>query len=219
MRKYVVYTRVSTDEQGKSGLGLEAQHRDIELFLANYSDVPWQVVGRFEDVASGGDNDRPQFNEAVACAKRTGAELLVAKLDRLSRKVSTLASLMDDKRLQIRVACMPNADKFALHIYAALAEQERDFISTRTKAALAAAKARGVKLGGDRGSLKARNDARQVIANAHAEKVALIAVPMRKAEASLQQIAEALTAQGIASAQGGTWTATAVKRVLDRVLS
>jgi DNA invertase Pin-like site-specific DNA recombinase len=217
MRKYVIYTRVSTDEQGKSGLGLEAQQRDIELFLHGYSEIPWAVVERFTEVASGADDDRPVLREAIGCAKRTNAELLVAKLDRLSRKVSFLANLMDDRKLQIRVASMPAADKFQLHIYAALAEQEREFISSRTKAALKAAKARGVKLGGDRhGALEAANERRLSASTEHAVRVAEIARPMREAGTPLATIAEALNAQGMRAAGGGAFTATAVKRLLAR---
>lgn len=219
MRKYVIYTRVSTAEQGKSGLGLEAQQRDIELFLQNYSDVPFEVVGTFSDVASGAADSLPERGKAIALAKRTGAELLVAKLDRLARRVSFLATLMDDPKLKLRVASMPAADKFQLHIYAALAEQEREFISTRTKAALKAAKARGVKLGGHRGgaALEASIAAKKAVADEHAERIAKVAVPMRAANATLAAIAEALNAQGMRSSQGGLFTATAVKRVLSRV--
>ena len=95
------------------------------------------MIGAFQDTGSGADNGRPELQKALAMARKTGAELLVAKLDRLSRKVSHLSALMDDPKVKLRVASMPNADKFQLHIYAALAEQERDFISIRTKAALA----------------------------------------------------------------------------------
>lgn len=203
MRRHVTYTRCSTAEQHKSGLGLEAQQRDIKLFLENYSDVPWEVIGAFSDTGSGADNGRPEFAKAVALAKKAGAELLVAKLDRLSRKVKLIAQLMDDPKLKIRVASMPHADKFQLYIYAALAEQERDFISTRTKAALRAAKARGVKLGGYReGSLDARNAAVQ----AQADR-----------DAQLAQIAGELDKQGISTPRGGSWTATAVRRALARM--
>ena len=160
MRRYVTYVRVSTKEQGKSGLGLAAQQRDIELFLQNYSDVPWEVIGAFQDVGSGADNGRPELQKALALVRKTGAELLVAKVDRLSRRVSHLSALMDDPKVKLRVASMPHADKFQLHIYSALAEQERHFISTRTKAALQAAKARGIKLGGRRGN-QATLDARK----------------------------------------------------------
>jgi DNA invertase Pin-like site-specific DNA recombinase len=213
MRRYVTYIRVSTQEQGKSGLGLEAQSRDIALFLQNYSDVPYETVGAFQDIGSGADNGRPELGKAIALAKKTGAELLVAKLDRLSRKVSYLAGLMDDKQLKIRVASMPHADKFQLHIYAALAEQERDFISIRTKAALQAAKARGTRLGGDRGNLTAMNAARMAKADAGAFKVMGVIGPMRKAGLSLAAIANHLNEVGI---EGGGWSATKVMRTLAR---
>ncbi|MFN3711839.1 MAG: recombinase family protein, partial [Alishewanella aestuarii] len=96
MQQFITYFRVSTKEQGKSGLGLDAQKRDIELFLANYAEVPWEISGSFTDVLSGADNDRPELAKALDLCRRTGATLLVAKLDRLSRKVSFVATLMDD---------------------------------------------------------------------------------------------------------------------------
>ena len=95
MRKYVTYRRVSSTEQGKSGLGLEAQARDIQLFLDNYAESPYKVD--FVETHTGSDNDRPQLNAVIALAKKTGAVLVVAKLDRLSRRVSFLASLMEEK--------------------------------------------------------------------------------------------------------------------------
>ena len=217
MKSYVVYTRVSTEDQGRSGLGLEAQERDIELFLANFSDVPWEVIARFSDVQSGGDNSRPELDKALRLARETGAELLVAKLDRLSRKVSFIAALMDDAKLKLRVAQMPYADKFQLHIYAALAEQERTFISERTKAALKAAKARGVKLGGLRDATMRRNEVLKANADTRAEKAMSIIGPLKDAGQSLNAIAAKLNAMGIASARGGKWTPMAVSRVLARV--
>ena len=146
--KYVIYLRVSTKQQGDSGLGLEAQERDIDIFLNSYNKGQFEILGKFKDVMSGKGSveERPTFKKAVELAKQHNATLLVAKLDRLSRDVETVARLI--KAVDIKVACMPSADKFQLHLYAALAEQERDFISARTKAALQAAKARGVKLGG-----------------------------------------------------------------------
>jgi DNA invertase Pin-like site-specific DNA recombinase len=216
VRKYVTYIRVSTKEQGRSGLGLDAQSRDIELFLNSYSEVPWEVVGHFQDIGSGADNGRPELQKAIQLAKAKGAELLVAKLDRLSRKVSYLATLLDDKKLKLRVAAMPHADKFQLHIYAALAEQERDFISLRTKAALAAAKARGTKLGGTRGdgsNLDAANATRQRRADARASKAMGVIGPMRGQGMSLQLIAIQLDQLGI---EGGGWSPTKVKRAIDR---
>ncbi|WP_092865957.1 recombinase family protein [Albimonas pacifica] len=217
MKSYVIYKRVSTEEQGRSGLGLEAQDRDIELYLSTYSDVPYEVIGTFTDVLSGANDGRPELEKAIALARSTGAELLVAKLDRLSRKVSFIASLMDDKKLALRVASMPHADKFQLHIYAALAEQERDFISTRTKAALAAAKARGVKLGGLRPNTERRNEALRAGALDRAKRVEKFVRPLHAEGKSLRDIAELMNAAGIPTARGGNWQASQVKRVLDRL--
>ncbi|MEM6960166.1 MAG: recombinase family protein [Myxococcota bacterium] len=217
MKRYVTYRRVSTDEQGKSGLGLEAQERDITLFLKGYSEVPFEVIGEFTDVASGADDDRPELAKALQMARKQGAELLVAKLDRLSRKVSFIAGLLDDKKVHLRVASMPHADKFQLHIYAALAEQEREFISIRTKAALAEAKARGVKLGGARDKTLKRNAEVQARARERAQKVAGIIQPLREAGKSLREIAGELNRAGIATARGGEWQASQVKRTIERL--
>ena len=217
MKQFVTYRRVSTAGQGRSGLGLEAQDRDIRLYLDNYADVPHEVLAEFLEVQSGADGDRPELSKALDLCRRTGAELLVAKLDRLSRRVSFIAALMDDPRVKLRVASMPNADKFQLHIYAALAEQERDFISMRTKAALGAAKARGVKLGGNRDVLMRRAEVVRRDAQDFARKVAPIVQPLRASGATLTTIAEALDGAGITTARGGKWTATQVKRVLDRL--
>ena len=215
MRTYVTYVRVSTAEQKKSGLGLEAQRRDIQLFLENFSDVPWEIIGAFADTGSGADNGRPELQKALARVRKTGAELLIAKVDRLSRKVSYLATLMDDPKVKLRVATMPAADKFQLHIYAALAEQEREFISVRTKAALAVAKAKGKKLGGDRGNLATRNVAIKAKADAAAQKVIGVIAPMREQGMSLQAIADQLNTMGNSS----IWSPMKVKRALDRVAS
>jgi len=217
MQRYVVYTRVSTEDQGRSGLGLEAQERDIEVFLTSFSEVPYEVLGRFQDVQSGGADDRLELVKAIKLAKEAQAELLVAKLDRLSRKVSFIATLMDDKKLKLRVAQMPFADKFQLHIYAALAEQERTFISERTKAALKAAKARGVKLGGARDKTMARNVAVQEKAKREADKVMKVVAPLKEAGQSLQAIATTLNTMDVATSRGGKWTAKQVSRVLERV--
>lgn len=143
---YVSYIRVSTQKQGQSGLGLEAQRRDINIFLENYA-KGGNLVQEFIEVESGKLDDRQEFRKAVQLCEETGATLIVSKLDRLSRKVSFIAGLIERKNFQFKVAQMPHADKFQLHIYAALAEQERDFISQRTKAALAVKKSQGVKLG------------------------------------------------------------------------
>lgn len=216
MKQYITYIRVSTAEQGKSGLGLEAQQRDIALYLERYSEVPYEIIGEFKEVQSGGDDDRPELAKALALARKTGAELLVAKLDRLSRKVSFIAKVMDDPKVKFRVASMPYADKFQLHIYAALAEQERDFISARTKAALQAAKARGVKLGGMRDATMKRNEAAKAKADRFAASVLPLVQKLRDAGETLQAIADALNDAGKPSPRGGQWTATSVKRVIAR---
>lgn len=217
MQQFIIYTRVSTEEQGKSGLGLEAQKRDVTIFLDNYAKQPFEVIAEFEDVMSGKTSDRPELAKALDLARKTGATILVAKLDRLSRRVSFIASLMDDKKVNFRVASMPNADKFQLHIYAALAEQEREFISKRTKAALAEAKARGKKLGGLRDKTMKRNEVIKADAQKRAQKVAAMVVPMRDAGKSLREIAEALNAAGVQTARGGKWQASQIMRTLERL--
>ena len=217
MQRFVVYTRVSTKKQGDSGLGLDAQERDIQLFLENYSEVPWEVVARFQDVESGTRADRPELEKAIALAKSTGATLLVAKLDRLSRSVAFIAQLLEDKKLNFRVASMPYADKFQLHIYAALAEQERDFISKRTKAALREAKARGVKLGGYREGHKAHHEAISQNADRAAQRVASTILSRRAAGATFQAIADELNALGVETARGGRWYGTTVRNYAKRV--
>jgi DNA invertase Pin-like site-specific DNA recombinase len=217
MQQYIIYRRVSTKEQGKSGLGLDAQERDVALFLERFSPTPYEVLATFTDIQSGADTSRPELNTALELARKTGATLLVSKLDRLSRKVSVIATLMEEKRVTFRVAQMPNADNFQLHIYAALAEQEREFISARTKAALAEAKARGAKLGGLRDRTMKRNEAVKENAAARAEKVAGLVVPLREAGKPLREIADHLNSAGVATARGGRWQASQVKRVLDRL--
>lgn len=217
MQQFITYFRVSTKEQGKSGLGLDAQKRDIELFLANYAEVPWEIAGSFKDELSGANNDRPEMAKALDLCRRTGATLLVSKLDRLSRDVAFIATLLKDAKVKLRVASMPNADMFQLHIYAALAEKEREFISLRTKAALAEAKAKGRKLGGLRDATGARNVAVQAQALSNARKVANLIEPMRAQGKTLREIAKALNNSGVQTARGGLWQASQVKRTLERL--
>ena len=214
MRKFVLYLRVSSQEQGKSGLGLEAQERDIQLFLSNYAETPYEVLGKFVEVHSGKDNDRPQLLAAIQLAKEKKAVLVCSKLDRLSRKVSFLASLMEDRDLDFKVAQMPYADKFQLHIYAALAEQERDFISQRTKAALAAAKERGTKLGAPKQHLDILAKARTEKALREARQVSAVIVPLRKQGASLRGICEVLNASGMKTSRGNAFHPSLVSRML-----
>lgn len=217
MQQYVIYRRVSTSEQGRSGLGLDAQDRDIGLFLEGFSEVPYEVLGTFTDVLSGASDDRPELDKALELVRKERATLLVSKLDRLSRKVSFIATLMDDTAVQLRVAAMPSADKFQLHIYAALAEQEREFISARTKAALAEAKARGTKLGGLRDATGKRNEAVKAQAVKRADRVAGIVMPLHRQGESLRHIANVLNASGVTTARGGAWHPSQVKRTLERL--
>ena len=216
MNLFVVYRRVSTQKQGDSGLGLEAQERDINLYLDNYAGEH-EIIGAFTDVGSGMDSERPELQKAIKLAKKRKAILLVAKLDRLSRKVSFVAHILDDKNLKLIVACMPNADKFQLHIYAALAEQEREFISIRTKQALKEAKARGVKLGGYRGSTKKMNEASKAKADNSAEKLRGIIAPMVNEGLTTRAIAIELNKAGIKTARGNEYQSMQVSRLIKRL--
>lgn len=215
MNRFVTYKRVSTKDQGKSGLGLEAQERDLSIYLEAYVDEP-EVVAEFTEVESGGKNDRAVLKEAIKAAKDKKAVLLVAKLDRLSRDVGFIDQLLKDKKLDFKVASLPSADKFMLQIYAVLAEKERDFISQRTKAALREAKARGVKLGGMRDATMKRNEVVQQMAVDNAERLRGIIEPL-VGTTSLRGIADVLNAADIKTARGGTWQAVQVKRVIERL--
>jgi DNA invertase Pin-like site-specific DNA recombinase len=224
-RTFVAYLRVSTEKQGASGLGLEAQQAAIRAFLApgdRLLDPP------YIEVESGRKAARPRLREALARCKATGATLLIAKLDRLSRNVAFIAGLMEE-RVPFIAADMPDTDPFMLHVRAAVAEEEARMISRRTKAALAAAKARGVRLGGDRGYRpETPPDARKGSAAAAkartlvATRAALGVIPAIEAAraagaGSLHAIAAHLTGHGIATPSGqGMWTATAVRRALAR---
>ncbi len=216
MKKFVVYYRVSTRKQGESGLGLEAQRRDIGLFFDNYVQEQYEIIEEFTDVESGSNDRRVEFNRAVELTKKHKATLLVAKLDRISRKVSTIALLME--QINFKVASMPNADKFQLHIYAALAEQERDFISKRTKAALASAKARGVKLGGNRDNIDKINLAASDKAKCNAESYRVhIETIISSGVATYKGIADRLNDMGVCTNRGGRFQAVQVKRICEKL--
>jgi DNA invertase Pin-like site-specific DNA recombinase len=223
MMTYVTYLRVSTDKQERSGLGLEAQQAAITTFLK----VDDSIVASYTETESGRNSARPELAKAIKKCKRTGAVLLIAKLDRLARDVAFISALM--KEVDFRVAEMPNATPFTLHIYASMAEEEARAISARTKAALAAAKARGVKLGGFKGVVPTRDMqvagaaasgvARGRSATKAAFELAGVIAEIRDAgAASLNAIAVALNERGVATARGeGTWNATMVRRVLARL--
>ena len=218
MKKYVIYCRVSTKTQGKSGLGLDAQMRDINLYLDNYHNGDYEVLSRFIEVESGKHSNNPELTRAIEVAKSNNAILLVSKLDRLSRKVSFISSLMEDKKLNFKVATMPEATEFQLHIYAALAQQERAFISMRTKAALQSAKERGVKLGGNRGSLDKTNQARKKQSQDNAKQYkAVIKTIQDSGVTSLRGIALKMNEFGHKTAKGGEFQATQIKRIIDKL--
>lgn len=217
----VAYYRVSTDEQGKSGLGLESQEAAVQAFAAARG---WRIVSAYRDVASGKSDRRPGFLAALADVRRTGAFLVAAKLDRLTRRAHGLSEMLEEG-LRPRLADMPDADDFQLRIFAAFAQRERELISERTKAALAAAKARGRVLGGDRGhrpatppDAAAASAARIVTADQAAWHVAPNIEEARAAgRTTLRAIAAHLESEGVPTPRGGAWTATAVRRVLARV--
>src|SRR6056297_4363333 len=215
--KFVIYLRVSTERQGKSGLGLEAQRAAVLDHVAGKGEIAAEYV----EIESGKRNERPQLARAMAEAKRAGAALLIAKLDRLARNVAFIANLLESG-VEVTAADMPEANRFVLHIMAAVAEQEGRTNSERTKAALAAAKARGVKLGWsmpERASeqrLAARKGAavNRARALAHAENILPVVEQIRARGASLRQIAAELNARGVKTARGGKWYATTVRNIL-----
>jgi DNA invertase Pin-like site-specific DNA recombinase len=224
-RVYVGYCRVSTDRQGRSGLGLEAQRAAIEAFLKPGDRL---IEPIFVEVESGRKTARPELQGALRRCRETGATLLVAKLDRLSRNVPFLRSLVDGD-VDVAFADMPSLNgaigRFMLTQMAAVAELEAGLISERTKAALAAAKVRGVKLGGDRGyrppSPPDPAKGSQAAAEARKTRAAKLRVRLRPAvEAlwrpgmSLRETAKRLNEQGIPGPSGRAWNHWAVKAVL-----
>jgi DNA invertase Pin-like site-specific DNA recombinase len=223
-RTFVSYLRVSTDKQGRSGLGLEAQQAAISAFMQPTDTL---LAPPYIEIESGKRSNRPKLREAIARCQKTGATLLIAKLDRLARDVHFIAGLMKE-RVPFVACDMPNATPFMLHVYAAVAEEEARAISRRTKAALAAAKARGVVLGGDRGyrpetppdwtkGVPAASAARVQRADHAAHAVLPIVEAMRpEGVISLSGIAATLNERGVATPRGGRWTATAVRRLLAR---
>ena len=215
--RYVLYIRVSTQKQGRSGLCLDAQKRDIDLYLENYSEQPYEILGTFKDIQSGADNDRPELKKAIELAKKTKSILLVQKICRLSRRVSFIASLIEDKELDFKVAQMPFADKFQLHIYSALNEQEKDFISSRTKSALRSWKERNPdkKLGAPVHHIKALAKARRAKALKEAKRIEGLIVPLKQQGKSLRVICDVLNNSGITTSKGRSFYPSKVSRTLS----
>ena len=224
-KRIVGYLSVSTKRQGQSGMGLEAQQPAIDGYAANVGET---VAACYTEVESGRKSDRPQLAKALAHAKRSGATLVVAKLDRLGRNVAFTSALMEAK-VDFLACDNPHANKLTIHILAAVAENEAEAISSRTKSALAAYKARGGKLGGElqqcrnlttearlKGakaageSLKARAD------EAYADLAPTVA-ELRGRGLTLRAIADELSKQGHTTRRGKPWNQVLVLRVLGRV--
>lgn len=232
--RFVSYLRVSTQKQGQSGLGMEAQREAVARFLNGGA---WQMLGEFVEVETGKDSGRPQLARALEQCRLTGATLVVAKLDRLARNARFLLSVVEGSAEGGVVFCdLPSlppgpVGKFMITQMAAVAELEAGLISQRTKAALAAAKARGTwtsksgrvctGLGGWRGGPVVDHrkgvEARQQAADAFAQRVGPMIQEMRSQGVSLAHIAAKLASNGIKTARGGAWTPTAVKNILTRI--
>ena len=218
---FVAYYRVSTEKQGRSGLGLEAQQAAVQAHVAG---TPGRVVAEFIEVESGHKKDRPQLAAALAAARAHRAVLVIAKLDRLARNVHFVSGLMESG-VEFVAADMPTVNRLTIHILAAVAEEEARMISARTKAALAAAKARGVRLGNP--NLLAGSPAQARAANAvktgraqvrAADVLPLIEQARRAGATTLQQLADALAARGVPtpSGRGARWRPVQVARVMGR---
>jgi DNA invertase Pin-like site-specific DNA recombinase len=212
------YTRVSTSEQGRSGLGLEAQASAIARFA---QDEGFEIAGVVTEVGGGGlpIEDRPGLTSALARAHKLKCPVIVSKLDRLSRDVHFISGLMSRGVPFLVTELGADTDPFVLHLYAALSEKERKMISNRTKAALAALKAKGVKLGNPTNLAKAgRNGQRanREKAEVFAKKVLPTIQKLRDQGKTLREIAEDLNNIGVRTARGGKWYAATVNGVLAR---
>ncbi|MGB8028140.1 MAG: recombinase family protein [Terracidiphilus sp.] len=218
--RFVSYLRVSTQRQGRSGLGLEAQRKAVNDYL---NGGRWKLIAETVEIESGKRSDRPKLGEALKLCRAHRATLLVAKLDRLARNVAFISALMESG-VEFEAVDIPQANRLTVHILAAMAEHEARAVSARTKAALAAAKARGKRLGGRRWeveSVSAQGNAASAKARAEqAKKRAADILPVIEAikdegATSLRQIAAKLNEEGITTARGGQWSAIQVQRLLQ----
>jgi DNA invertase Pin-like site-specific DNA recombinase len=221
---FIAYYRVSTGKQGKSGLGIEAQRQAVANYLNGGN---WHIIAEFTEIESGKRSDRPQFDKALAAARLRQVPIVVAKVDRLTRSVAFLSRLLE-AGVDVRFADLPALEgatgRFLLQQMAAVAELEAGMISARTKAALAAAKRRGVKLGGDRGVVPTNKQRalavakRREQARARAADLAPVVQELQAAGVvSLRAIAAGLKERGIPAAQGGSWSPTQVARLLETI--
>ncbi len=223
--RYIAYYRVSTQQQGRSGLGLAAQRKAVTDYL---NGGRWDLIGEFTEIETGkGANaldKRPQLRAAIAMCKKRKATLVVAKLDRLARNVHFISGLSEAK-IDFVAADNPKVNEFTVNILAAVAQEESKQISQRTKDALAAAKARGVKLGqashanrkASRSKLAALNERQSAAADAHAEPLRNVLRALRDEGKTLRQITEKLNASPHKAPRGGAWHLATVQRVLARI--
>jgi DNA invertase Pin-like site-specific DNA recombinase len=219
-RNLIGYVRVSTDKQGKSGLGIEAQKHALERFAAAEG---FELSRMYVEIETGKGSDaierRPQLAAALKEARRQRCSIAVSKLDRLSRDVHFISGLMAH-RVPFLVADLgPDVDPFILHLFAALAQKERALISKRTTEALAAAKAKGITLGNPRIDQARKKAVAEIVERADqraANVVPIMRQIQRTGATSLRQIADALNARGISAPRGGQWHATSVRNVLGR---
>jgi len=220
MSDLITYIRVSTSQQGRSGLGIEAQRQALAHFAKSEG---FTITREFVEVETGKGSDaldrRPQLKAALASARKLRCHVAVAKLDRLSRDVHFVSGLMAHKVPFLVAELGPDVDPFVLHLFAALAEKERALISTRTRQALTAAKARGVTLGNPMLAV-ARKSALEAV-TIEADRFAANVLPIireaqRAGAATLREIASALNARGVATARGGQWYAKTVANILER---
>lgn len=217
--KFIAYYRVSTSKQGQSGLGLEAQRSSVSDYLAGREG---DLIAEYTEVQSGTRNDRPELHKALRQCRLTGATLLIAKLDRLSRNRRFLMELADSSTNFIAVD-MPEANNFTVGLLACLADYERQLISERTRAALQAAKARGVKLGNPKldqvrnTNTTAANATRTAKAQEHQTEVRQVIDELQEDSGamSLRQIAAQLNEAGYRTSRGGHWHPTSVARIMN----
>src|SRR5262245_1476603 len=216
----ITYIRVSTSQQGRSGLGIEAQRQTLGHFAQAEG---FTVAREFVEVETGKGSDaldrRPQLKAALAAARKLRCHVAVAKLDRLSRDVHFISGLMAHKVPFLVAELGPDVDPFVLHLFAALAEKERALISTRTRQALAAAKARGVTLGNPKLYVARRSAVEAVSAEADrfaANVLPIIKEAQKAGATTLREIAAALNARGVATARGGQWHPKSVSNILER---
>lgn len=221
--KFVAYYRVSTARQGRSGLGLEAQRQAVANYL---NGGRWALLREFTEIESGRHNERPELAKALALCRQTGAKLVIAKLDRLSRNTAFLLTLRDSAVKFVAADC-PDANNLTVGILALVAEHEREAISRRTQEALAAAKRRGVKLGNPNGAaplLRARKGNAAALAavreraDVHAAMLAPVVDDLRAQGATtLQALAEKLNEGGMQTPRGARWHASSVRNLLARL--